>query len=285
MNFMTRIIDYANGDQERSQKVRFALNVPLLHANYDVLSRCLMSEVFSSYNFFTNSDDITAFTRRRDAEQFIPLFKERKNIICLVFTPDGDPSRNREATDAWKALGCPIVLIQPAYHQGSAENVQRQKNIVLSDGPDHETLSLNAHLMACRVAKRHAFRFHCNAGKAYLSVSCEGDIYPCARFIGSPDYSLGTVFTDIGTAQARYIERNVQSMDTCRTCWARTICGGGCMFHLHTVSGSINTPDVQWCTSYKEQIEQSISTYYSLPPDRRKRLHEQMQIQQFCDYL
>jgi uncharacterized protein len=77
--------------------------------------------------------------------------------------------------------------------------------------------------------------YPCGAGAAYLSVNAEGSVYACHRTIDDPKFALGDLEHGLDHAgRAEMMSRNhVDSIDPCRSCWARYLCGGGC---YHEVS-------------------------------------------------
>lgn len=69
----------------------------------------------------------------------------------------------------------------------------------------------------------------CGAGRRFISVTPEGDVYPCHRFVGMTRFEMGNIIT--GVDETRYTEnwdQNVENRNDCKTCWARSFCGGGC---------------------------------------------------------
>jgi uncharacterized protein len=72
--------------------------------------------------------------------------------------------------------------------------------------------------------------YPCGAGAAYLSVNAEGDLFACHRLIDDPDFAMGSVRggTDIQARTKHLARSHVDTMDPCRQCWARYLCGGGC---------------------------------------------------------
>jgi uncharacterized protein len=72
--------------------------------------------------------------------------------------------------------------------------------------------------------------YPCGAGAAYLSVNAEGRTYACHRTIDDSEFALGDLDAGLDhAARQRMLVRNhVDSIDPCRSCWARYLCGGGC---------------------------------------------------------
>lgn len=76
------------------------------------------------------------------------------------------------------------------------------------------------------VPRRHG----CGAARDYLAVGAEGGYAACHRFVNDPLGAMGDLESGIDdAARARFLAaRAVQAQAPCRSCWARSLCGGGC---------------------------------------------------------
>lgn len=70
----------------------------------------------------------------------------------------------------------------------------------------------------------------CGAGREYLAVTPGGELYACHQLVGVRDFLVGDVRRGITRPEVgdRMGEHDVAHMDSCRPCWARFLCGGGC---------------------------------------------------------
>ena len=105
----------------------------------------------------------------------------------------------------------------------------------------------------------------CGAGTEYVAVTPAGDIYPCHQFVGMQDYKLGTLDnpalkTDL---QEAFLGCNVCTKDTCRNCWAKYYCSGGCMANAVLYGGALETPHEISCKLMQKRIECAIGIYLS----------------------
>jgi uncharacterized protein len=100
----------------------------------------------------------------------------------------------------------------------------------------------------------------CGAGTEYAAVSPEGDIYPCHQFVGNPDYLLGNVHETV--FENRHFDRfnraHIGAKQSCRACWAKYYCSGGCHANALHASGDIMTPHEMGCTLEKKRLECAI---------------------------
>jgi radical SAM protein with 4Fe4S-binding SPASM domain len=141
-------------------------------------------------------------------------------------------------------LGCESVRIAPYFDIGRGS---RNSSLAL----DHEKrVKLTARVLrlarssrirvSCAVGsfdevRMHASGDHCGAGAGIIAVGHDGGVYPCADGFQMPELCAGFV----GEQPLAVIMRNRVMQDargvslydnpTCRSCWARRLCGGICL--------------------------------------------------------
>lgn len=127
------------------------------------------------------------------------------------------------------------------------------------------------------VAKRLA---GCGAGHEYFAVTPEGDLYPCHQFVGREDYKLGTVFEGVTNKElpGKFRAAHVLNKPTCRTCWARYYCSGGCHANAELFTGDILKPYKLGCELQKKRLEcaiwiQALLLAESYQWDEEKKFH------------
>ena len=100
----------------------------------------------------------------------------------------------------------------------------------------------------------------CGCGNEYVSVTPEGDVYPCHQFVGNEKFLLGNVDTGIVNTDIRdeFKLCNVYAKETCKDCFARFYCSGGCSANAYNFSGSINGAYEIGCEMQKKRIECAI---------------------------
>ena len=107
------------------------------------------------------------------------------------------------------------------------------------------------------VAKRLA---GCGAGHEYFAITPEGDIYPCHQFVGHEEYCMGnleqgTFNTDI---KKEFAGAHVYSKPTCRDCWAKFYCSGGCNANNYIYNGDIHDAYELSCKIMRKRLECAI---------------------------
>lgn len=122
--------------------------------------------------------------------------------------------------------------------------------------------------------------YYCGAGKWYWAVATDGNLYPCHRFRGIKSFCIGNINrVQINDVVSSLFMNNVaQSKDSCSTCWARNICGGGCAFDAFKTMGSINNIDEHKCKSIKRNVEQCAEMYASMIDAEKIRLEKRTQL-------
>ncbi|MCP4220572.1 MAG: SPASM domain-containing protein, partial [bacterium] len=105
-------------------------------------------------------------------------------------------------------------------------------------------------------------------GVTYIAVSPEGDVYPCHRFVGNKDTSLGNLHRgfDRNKWLEQYAKVNIYHSPVCSKCWARYMCGGMCTFNNYYLDGSLvltsnSDREPVHCLQQKKIIEEAIRYY------------------------
>jgi len=107
---------------------------------------------------------------------------------------------------------------------------------------------------------RHTF-YGCGAGVNELTVAPDGSIYECQRMYPS---ACSNVADDRGPSElgARLLTM-VDARPVCRECWARYLCGGGCM-HQSVLGHGGTDPLPQFCSMKRNLAEASIAKVYEI---------------------
>jgi uncharacterized protein len=58
-----------------------------------------------------------------------------------------------------------------------------------------------------------------------------------------------------------FLENHVESKEKCRGCWARYLCGGGCLVEAEYAAGDIKIPYDVSCEIFKYERELSMMIY------------------------
>lgn len=100
----------------------------------------------------------------------------------------------------------------------------------------------------------------CGCGNEYVSVTPDGDIYPCHQFVGNDEWKMGNL--DDGTLDTEMKDKfacaNIYSKEDCRKCWARFYCSGGCNANNYTFNKDILKPVKLSCELERKRVECAI---------------------------
>jgi uncharacterized protein len=103
----------------------------------------------------------------------------------------------------------------------------------------------------------------CGAGVEYLSLSPEGKLYPCHQFDGRQDYCFGSPGNEALRKDLQDSFRKstlLHSRPECCECWAKTLCGGGCIANNLFIEGNMDKPYDIGCKIQKIRLEAAL--YY-----------------------
>ena len=66
----------------------------------------------------------------------------------------------------------------------------------------------------------------CGCGNEYVSVTPEGDVYPCHQFVGKPEWIMGSVHDQSLNTEIKdsFAKTTVYTKPECKNCWAKFYC-------------------------------------------------------------
>lgn len=102
---------------------------------------------------------------------------------------------------------------------------------------------------------------HCSAGREYIAVTADGDVYPCHEFVGIEEFKMGNVNDDdfpgkyYDKIKSIFNTHSVYAFDECKSCWARFLCGGDCAVRSYIYTGDLFRPTTRKCTYIKSVLE------------------------------
>jgi uncharacterized protein len=119
--------------------------------------------------------------------------------------------------------------------------------------------------------------YPCGAGLGLFSVDAGGRLFLCQRFTGEEKFCMGDVFEGFDEERLAGFrkEADISNKEECRSCWARTICTGGCYHEACVREGSHLKPNLHYCDWIKRWGETGLDVYCSIAarwPDYLERL-------------
>jgi uncharacterized protein len=97
---------------------------------------------------------------------------------------------------------------------------------------------------------------HCGAGKSMLTIDGRGKVTTCQWFVGNPKEEIGE-----GADRLAAFAPRLNELNNCQSCWARHLCGGGCMFVNQLKNGSKHKKDAEFCSRTRNTIAKAIEYY------------------------
>ena len=101
----------------------------------------------------------------------------------------------------------------------------------------------------------------CGAGSEYISITPEGDIYPCHQFVGEEEFLMGNLDEGIINTELRdnFKCANVLNKTECDNCFAKYYCSGGCHANAFFNNGDFLKPYEIGCEMERKRVECAIS--------------------------
>ncbi len=101
---------------------------------------------------------------------------------------------------------------------------------------------------------------HCHAGKSALQIDSSGRFHACIWGANDPRDAVGADLELNTEALAKYAASLIDLND-CNQCWARFVCGGGCMWVNQMRTGDKHKKDQEFCNRTRTIIAKGIEYY------------------------
>ena len=113
--------------------------------------------------------------------------------------------------------------------------------------------------------------FHCGACRGNMTVGADGALFPCHRFVGLRDWTLGSVEKGPDLDRCRKFWRDYLACvkEHCAGCWAYRLCGGPCPWRIARADGTF-AMDPSVCEDAKRRICQG-AWYLELKKDQENK--------------
>jgi len=106
----------------------------------------------------------------------------------------------------------------------------------------------------------------CGAGYGYLAVDAGGEFYPCHRLAGEKGFAVGTLATGVDADRVRssLAQLTTGKDKMCQSCWARSLCAGGCHYENHLRENTLGLPPGSSCDFIRRWLQIGIELYAEL---------------------
>ena len=96
---------------------------------------------------------------------------------------------------------------------------------------------------------RHSKDYGCGGGRTFFAVSADGAISFCSSLAGHPEFRMGDVFNGFDSDKVQQLGKVLPAdrRKACADCWARYLCGGGCIYDALMAGGTPTIPNPVSC--------------------------------------
>ncbi|KYG70394.1 radical SAM/SPASM domain-containing protein [Bdellovibrio bacteriovorus] len=101
---------------------------------------------------------------------------------------------------------------------------------------------------------------HCGSGKSLLSIDSKNKIYACPLDVGTKANQVGDM-DNVEAARLEELQSPLIKKNNCDTCWARFLCGGGCLFAHKSMTGNKHRKHVSFCERTRYLISLTLLYY------------------------
>ncbi|MFN8845231.1 MAG: radical SAM protein [Bdellovibrionales bacterium] len=103
---------------------------------------------------------------------------------------------------------------------------------------------------------------HCGSGKSLLSLDSRNQVYLCPLEVSHKDRLIGQE-NNINWGKLKTLEKPLIELNNCSDCWARFLCGGGCMFNHESLTGDKHVKHPTYCLRTRHLLSDVILYYKS----------------------
>ena len=101
---------------------------------------------------------------------------------------------------------------------------------------------------------------HCGTGKSLLSIDSNNKVFACPLDVGRQNEQVGEG-SELNSEALNALSQNLVEKNNCQTCWARFLCGGGCLFVHKSLTGNKHKKHVSFCERTRSLIALSLLYY------------------------
>jgi uncharacterized protein len=103
---------------------------------------------------------------------------------------------------------------------------------------------------------------YCGAGREMVVVATDGQLYPCPILVGNSHFCTGHIEQGFRRPKETVFPNlSVDEKAFCRRCWARNLCGGGCVSQAIRLHNDPERPDPLECAVIQAKIKGAIAIY------------------------
>jgi uncharacterized protein len=104
---------------------------------------------------------------------------------------------------------------------------------------------------------------YCGSGQSYVVLDARNRAFQCPWAVNDPKSAVGNE-TELLAEKLQTRKNSLISTNNCQDCWARFLCGGGCMWAHQMATGDRHKVDIVFCDRTRSLISIGISYYYQI---------------------
>jgi uncharacterized protein len=133
----------------------------------------------------------------------------------------------------------------------------------------------------------------CEAGKSYIAILSNGDVYPCHRAASNRLFKLGNIFEEIPFIRGIFLNIDKSYLGCSKMCEASLTCHS-CIITHYKVNGELTKPISQYCKLCQVENQQAKMYLNTEVSDRHEMMLKKLaavvvgnsdQIEKIVDYL
>jgi len=173
--------------------------------------------------------------------------------------------------------GCASLI--PQWCDGRGDHIEHARQALRALADSDRRLDMSGLTMAPYVMfpSRAASDHFCPAAMSTVSVTPEGDVYPCHMFIGRAEFLMGNALRDDEIQRSpgyrrvwrRFRDNRKSEIAACQGCWLRLICRS-CPGLMLTANGDISVPVERDCALKQGLTEGTLLEVASIRRDPRR---------------
>lgn len=171
------------------------------------IQTCLQNRIAIRIRMNIDGDTISESERLRN--ELLQKFQDYTDLLSFEISPMMEINRS-ERDQLINELTQNDIL-----HQPNARN-----KILSRFSPVINTLLYGQRL--------HPTYSYCSSHQNKFIVDPLGLIYPCLAAVGKRDYAIGTFHPQVKLFENNVRNRNIETIEKCRSCTYSLLCGGGC---------------------------------------------------------
>lgn len=280
LDLIKQIVPYAKTQaKERDIDITFGMTTNGTLLSGEALSFIMQEDIGITVSLDGNADTHNRIRKFHDGTDTHDVIVEntqkalsmRSDNIKVRATLTSKNLNIREIADDLSLLGASAVEVSPTTEHPKSPTAIREEHLPelkkhLKSLSKEELGSLlkgqnSSHAYFAGKIKQvldpHKRDYGCGGGKTFFGISADGSIYFCSAFASNPEFKMGDVFNGLDQQKSEQFDRDFQvgNRQACKTCWARNLCGGGCVYDAYMGTGKAEEPNPVSCEKIRYGYE------------------------------